>query len=246
MKLVITNTYEEMSELAGNILLSYMMSQKKVNLSITGGRTPAKMYEILVPKVKGQDFYKKNVTFYNFDEIPYGNSNKEGYTITDLRNYLFTPAGVPEENIHVLDESNYKNQDALLRERGGLDMILIGIGADGHYCGNLPYTTKLFDETSKVIMEEELRLRVGKNHFNAPEEYPDYYFTMGPRSIMNAKHIVLIANGKEKAEIMKRVFEGPVDENIPASVLPLHPNLTVIVDAEAGSLLSEEIIKKYQ
>lgn len=245
MKLIVAKTYDDMSELAGDILLTYMVMEKPQNISITGGRTPALMYEKLIPKVNSLNL-KHRSTFYNFDEIPYNKTVREGVTITDVRNYFLTPANIPEENIHVLDQHNYKQQDQLIRERGGMDLMIIGIGADGHYCGNLPNTTKFFEETSKVIMPEDMRLRVGKGHFNDPAEYPDYYITMGPRSVMNTGNIVLIANGKEKAAIIKRILQGPVTDDIPSSILPMHPNLTIIVDADAASELDQETINKYK
>lgn len=245
MRLIVADTYEEMSEIAGDILLAQMVKKQPQDIAITGGSTPALMYEKLVSKVNSMNL-KNRVTFYNFDEIPYNKTDREGVTITDLRNYFLSPANIPEENIHILDQYNYEEQDRLIRERGGLDLMVIGIGADGHYCGNLPGTTKFFDETVSVTMPEDMRLRVGKGHFDNPEEYPDYYITMGPRSVMNTKKIVLIANGISKAKIIKRILEGPVTDDIPASILPMHPNLTIIVDKKAASKLNRETINRYQ
>lgn len=235
MKLIITKDYEEMSHVAAQHLLGYMYKNRRVNMAITAGTTPARMYEILVPQVKDRPYFD-HVHYYNFDEIPYKISKREGITISDLRDYYFTPANIPAEQIHVLDENNYTEQDAKIAAVGGLDVILLGIGADGHYCGNLPYTTKFADETSKVICDEILKDRIA-GHFENPEENPDFYVTMGPRSVMRAQNIILFASGKKKAEIMKRVLTGEVDENIPATYLLAHPNITIILDEEAASLL---------
>lgn len=245
MKLIIADSYSEMSELAGDILLSYIVEERAQHISITAGKTPELMYKMLVPKINGLNFNIK-AKFYNFDEIPYKKTKREGITISDLRDYFFTPANIPEENIHVLDQNNYKSHDKLIKDRGGLDLMIIGIGADGHYCGNLPNTTKFFDETSKVFMPDPMRMRVGRLHFKDPEEYPDYYITMGPRSVMKVKKLVLIANGEKKADIIKRTLEGPVSSEIPASILPLHTNITVIIDKESASKLSAETIEKYR
>ena len=236
MKLIITETYEDMSRVAMQHLLGEMYQDKRVNLAITGGTTPERMYELLVEEVKGKT-YLDNVHYYNFDEIPYNHTKREGITISDLRDYYFTPANIAEEQIHKLDMENYKEQDARIKADGGLDAILIGIGADGHYCGNLPHTTKFHQETSIVVMDPEMRERVGKGHFTDVIEYPDDYVTMGPRSVMNARRIILFATGTKKAAIMDRVINGPVDENIPATLLMAHPNITIILDAEAASLL---------
>ncbi|AMC94535.1 hypothetical protein AOC36_11295 [Erysipelothrix larvae] len=245
MKLIITKTYEEMSEIASNILLGYILSPENQNIAITGGRTPALMYEKLVTKMSGLNI-SYNTTFYNFDEIAYKRSKREGITISDLRSYFFTPANIPEENIHRLDETNYKAHDHLIQSRGGMDFILLGVGADGHFCGNLPNTTQFFDQTTQVVMSDAMRQNVGEFHFSDPQEYPDTYVTMGPRSVMNTKNILLIANGKEKADIIKRILGGPVDPLVPASILPLHPKITILIDSEAASELDEITINQYK
>jgi len=235
MKLIVTKNYEEMSTVAAQILLGYMYKEGPVNLAITAGNTPLKMYELLVPQVKGKNYFD-NVTFYNFDEIPYKNAQRDGITVRDLTDCFYTPANIPSHQIHKLTPENYLTHDAHIASVGGLDMMLLGIGADGHYCGNLPGTTKFGDYTTEVRCDEAMKQLIGRL-FEDKNEVPDSYVTMGPRSVMQTKHLVLIANGKAKAEIMKRVLTGGVDENIPATLLLAHPNLTIVLDEEAASLL---------
>lgn len=238
MKLIIGKNLDEMSTIAAQHLLGYMYQEKRVNLAITGGTSPLRMYELLVPQVKGKNYFS-NAHFYNFDEIPYKKENREGVTISGLRNSFFTPANVPENQIHVLDQHNYLEQDEQLKKDGGLDMIMLGIGADGHYCGNLPYTTKFEEGTTRVENDQRLKDRILPEFDNVEEDVPDYYITMGPKSVMAAQHIVLIATGEKKADIIHRVLTGPVDETIPATLLMLHPNLTMILDEEAASKIKD-------
>ncbi|STY35637.1 Glucosamine-6-phosphate deaminase [Listeria fleischmannii subsp. coloradonensis] len=159
--------------------------------------------------------------------------------MTHLNQLFFHPAAISEKQIHVLDEKNYKEQDTRILADGGLDLILLGIGEDGHFCGNLPGTTEFMDMTTRVSadalpgMREVLIQEVGGDS----SKCPDFYVTMGPKSVMAAKSIVLIANGRKKAAIIKKAFFGPVDSHVPASILQLHPQLTVILDAEAASEL---------
>ncbi|ALS02478.1 6-phosphogluconolactonase [Enterococcus silesiacus] len=238
MKIIIEENYEKMSRVAANILLGKMYQQKRVNLAITAGSTPIKMYEYLVSDVKNKS-YLDNVHYYNFDEIPFKQKKGYGVTMTNLNNLFFKPAEIPESQIHPLNEKNYKNQDKRIEQDGGLDLILLGIGADGHYCGNLPRTTKFEDLTSYVgedateNMKEILLSEVGGDE----NERPDFYVTMGPKSVMQAKEIVLFATGKKKAAIIKRAFFGPVTNEVPASLLQTHPNLTIVLDQEAASEL---------
>ena len=175
--------------------------------------------------------------FYNFDEIPYRKEDREGVTISGLREAFFTPAGIPEERIHKLDQFNYQTQDERIEKDGGLDMVILGVGADGHFCGNLPQTTKFGDLTTRVECDRRLKDRILPEFNDVEEDVPDYYITMGPRSIMRARHIIMIASGVKKAEIIKTLMEGIVDENKPATILTLHPHFTLIMDEEAASLL---------
>ena len=116
----------------------------------------------------------------------------------------------------------------------------MGNGSDGHFCGNLPGWTKFGAETYSVdisgdkAVREALAAEVGGDINKVPTEF----YTMGPKSVMAAKHLVMFANGKKKAAIVKKAFFGAVTEDIPSSILQLHPNLTLILDEEAASELS--------
>ena len=237
MKMIIGKDVEEMSQVAAGYVMSYMyQDRERVNLSITGGTTPQRMYEILVPMVKDKKQFQ-HVHFYNFDEIPYRKEDREGVTISGLRDAFFTPAHIKEEQIHKLDQFNYQTQDERIEKDGGLDMVILGVGADGHFCGNLPQTTKFGDLTTRVENDQRLKARILPEFHNVEEDVPEYYITMGQRSIMRARHIVMIASGVKKAGIIKTLLEQVVDQDVPASILTLHPHFTLIVDEEAASLL---------
>ncbi|EAK8886699.1 glucosamine-6-phosphate deaminase, partial [Listeria monocytogenes] len=108
------------------------------------------------------------------------------------------------------------------------------LGADGHFCGNMPTTTHFKNETYQVTV-------TGSEPWFVPEMMqPGMTFvTMGPASIMKVKHLVLIVNGEQKAQMVKQVLQGPVTETYPASILQLHPNLTVLLDEAAASQLEK-------
>lgn len=241
MKVILTENYEEMSDIAATHVLSYMYKPQRVNIAVTAGETPVRTYEILAPKIKGKDF--KNVHFYNFDEIPFKQEDREGVTMLVLRQYFFDKIDHPEENIHILDQTNYTIHDEKLAEDGGLDLILLGVGTDGHFCGNLPGTTKFGDLTVKVNCKEEDLIDEFEGHW---EFVPNYWITMGPRSIMRAKNLVMIASGKSKAHAIKKLLSNEIDENFPATLLTLHPNITLIIDQDAASELDDEALNKIQ
>lgn len=231
MKVMIEKNFETMSETAKTALLGHMSQAKRVNLAITAGKTPIKVYEKMVTTVKDSPNYD-NVHYYNFDEIPLPNQT-EGITISDLKKLYLTPANIKPEQIHPLTIDNYQEQDQQIEAVGGLDAMLIGLGEDGHFCGNMPQTTRFNETTYKVTVS-------GEEPWFVPEMMQKgmSFVTMGPVSIMRVKHLILIVNGKKKASMVKDVLTGPITEEKPASFLQLHPNLTVILDQEAASELN--------
>lgn len=234
MQFIIEDSYEQMSETATHLLFGKMVNDRRVNLSITAGNSPKKIYEILAPLVKNKN-YLSNVHYYSFDEVPLKNE-PVGMTEGLLREQFFTPAGIPESNTHFVSPDNYQSYDEEIEAVGGLDAMLIGIGADGHFCGNMPGSTKFENFTYQVTVSPEYPWYTSLVN-DLGEKAPASFVTMGPASIMRVKHLILIANGKHKAAIIKKALEGPVDPAIPSSILKLHPNLTVILDRDAASLL---------
>lgn len=238
MRLIVTEDYEEMSRVAAQHLLGYMTQPRRVNLAITAGSTPKRMYEYLTEVVKGKAYYQQ-AYFYNFDEIPFRGRSGDGVTITNLRNLFFTPAGIKEELIQKLTLDNFKKHDQKIDHEGGLDLVLMGLGADGHFCGNLPNTTHFHDTTVEFPIKGEMVEIVAHGELGGDFSLvPDSYVTMGPKSIMAAKNLIVIVSGEAKAQALKNMLEGPVTENVPASVLQLHPSLIVIADKAAVSALT--------
>lgn len=239
MKIIVADNYAEMSRLAAHKLLATMLKPGRVNMAITAGNTPKGVYELLVEEVVGRDYYE-NVHFYNFDEVPV-NGEPEGVTMTNLRRLFFTPANVSESQIERLTPENYQTWDEKLTADGGLDLMLMGLGADGHFLGNVPGATKFGNQTYRVEADATPTLRevlvdeVGGDESKAP----DFYVTMGPQSVMTqVRDAVMIVNGKGKAAMVKQAFFGPVTEDVPSSILQLHPNFTLILDADAASELN--------
>lgn len=236
MKVIITKDYQEMSSLAAAVVLGKMVRQGRVNLSLTAGSTPKGMYEILVDSVKEKKYFD-HVHYYNFDEIPFS-GERYGLSMSLLNELYYEPAGIKAQNIHELNDSNYETFDEVLRQDGGLDLILLGIGADGHFCGNIPENTEFHKETYAVDLipgSETYQILTDLSGKSLGEKA----VTFGPKTVMNAKQVVLIANGTGKAGILKKAMEGPVDKNVPSSILQLHPDFTVIMDEEAASELKK-------
>ncbi|GHU61480.1 6-phosphogluconolactonase [Clostridia bacterium] len=249
MKLIIEKNSERASQVAADLLFGKMLSNRRVNLSITAGATPICTYKILTEKIKDRS-YLDHVHYYNFDEIPLrGKDQEDGITMSMLRKLFFDPANISEKQIEKLTGANYQEQDERIQKAGGLDLIFMGIGADGHFCGNLPKLAHFDEWTVKKTAEDcvkiqpnflDMMLAETINAGFSPEQSGDYYVTMGTKSVLQAKELLMMATGKAKANIVKQAFWGKVTEDIPSSVLRLHPNFILLLDEEAACALNDE------
>ena len=241
MKLIIEENDQKMSESAMQILLGAMMQDKKVNISLTSGETPKTMYKLMVPYVKDQKKFD-DIDYYLFDEAPFvgEEAGKEGTNLAEMRELFFDDANIPDEKIHYLTMENWETWDADIAKAGGIDVMVIGLGWDGHFCGNCPRCTPLDSYTYTV--DRKVKNAVNPTYPERPNQ--PFSITMGPKSLMKVKHLVVIVNGKHKAEILKRVLDEPISPENPSTVLKLHPNCTVICDADSASLLNPDDYKR--
>lgn len=237
MKLIIEENEEKMSESCMQIVLGAMMQDKRVNISLTSGRSPRTMYRMMIPYVRNQAKYS-DIQYYLFDDsMKVG--EKHGGNWKEMHEIFFDEAEIPDERIHCIDAENWMNYDREIADAGGIDVMVIGLGWDGHFCSNMPKCTPMGSLSYR--MERRKLAEANHDYAGFKEDYP-YYYTMGPASLMRVRHLVMIVNGKEKAEILKRMLTEPVSGNLPATVLRLHPNFTLIADRDAASCLTPEII----
>jgi len=206
---------------------------KRVNLSLTTSPSPIRVYEIMSEIVSAypQDFL--NIHYCNFDNMDM-EGTRSGFTMEELCRQYLTPANVAENQIHCLQLDNQQEFIEGLNQSGGLDAMLIGIGADGHFCGNMPGSTQFLAESYEVPF--------GENSWSksiwGDKKIPESGVTLGALALFKVKHLIMIANGKGKAEAIKNLLSSPVDDQFPSSILKLHPNFTLILDEDAASLLS--------
>lgn len=238
MRIIVENNYEQMSKHACSILLGHIAQSGRINVCLTAGRTPKRMYDFFVEAVKNKSHYS-NVHYYSFDETPIyapDGTYIKGDNQSQLEELFFRPANIPAAQSHFLDANNYADFPRMIEEAGGLDVMLVGIGNDGHICANMPECTQ-FNQASYAVK------LIDEYPWNKPYQdslngnYSDYMFTLGAPSILKAKHLIMIANGSDKADILYQALNGPITEKLPASMIQLHPNLTVLTDDEAGAKL---------
>lgn len=238
MKLIITDTYEEMSNYAAQTILSMMTTDKRVNLSLTAGSTPKGTYDALISHLNTTTALLENVHFYTFDGMPTVNKNKG--TLDHLNDMLYDHIEIDRDFIHELTIDNIDEIRDSIYNSGGLDYMLVGLGDDGHFCGNMPYKTEFLSDIYTYRLSQNKDMPWYATYLslvNEESELPDEVVTMGMPMLMKTKQLVLIVNGKNKASTFKRFIKSEITNEFPSSILKLHPNLTVIVDKDAASEL---------
>lgn len=236
MEFISVDTYNELSRRAANIIAAEMILNKKAVLGLATGSTPIGVYNRLIELNRAGDIDFSKISTVNLDEYcGISPENPNSYSFFMNEN-LFSKVNISPKNTHIPkgnaqnSEAECERYNALIENLGGIDVQLLGIGKNGHIGFNEPNTS--FRKGTHVIeLKEETRI-ANSRFFSSLEEVPKSAITVGIHTIMNAKRIVLIANGKEKKEILDKAFSGGVTPEIPASILALHPNLTVIYSKE--------------
>ena len=238
MKVVI-GTEKEISEKIAEEFIKQVNAKPNSVLGLATGTSPLGVYANLVKANKEGRVSFKDVVTFNLDEY----IGLEGTHVKSYRYFmnvnLFDQIDINKDNTHVLkgvgDYEDYaKKYDALIASFGGIDLQILGIGSDGHIAFNEPGTS--FDSLTHVAELAESTIVDNSRLFNDISEVPTMAVTMGLKSIMNAKKIVLIATGPNKAKAIKNLLRGDKTEEVPCSILQDHPDCTIYVDQEAYRL----------
>ncbi|MGG2105053.1 glucosamine-6-phosphate deaminase [Lysinibacillus pakistanensis] len=232
MKWIEVNSYDEMSKVAANIFTKQLQEKPTSILGLATGGSPVGMYEELVKRQQGGQVSFKDVITFNLDEYVGLDQTSPASYWTFMHEQLFNHVDIKEENIHL---PNGKAEDlaaeciaydARIKEAGGIDLQLLGIGVNGHIGFNEPGTP--FESLTNIVELTESTRTENAIYFDDPKDVPTHAITMGIQSIMNAKEIVLIAFGEKKLKAIERLKSGIINEDFPASQLLNHPNVTVI------------------
>ena len=209
-------------------------------LGLATGSSPIGTYKQLVDWYKKGDLDFREVHTVNLDEYKgLGGDNKESYRFF-MNSNLFDQVNIDKQNTNVPNglatdaEAECDRYNKLIRQLGGIDLQLLGIGHNGHIGFNEP--EEAFEKETHLVTLTESTIEANARLFDKQEEVPRYAFTMGIKSIMQAKKILIIASGEDKAQIMRDAFFGPVTPQIPASILQIHNDLTIVADEAALSL----------
>ena len=232
MKFITVDTYEKLSRQAANIISAQVILKPDSVLGLATGSSPLGTYKQLIEWYEKGDIDFNKVTSVNLDEyVGLDGTNDQSYRYFMNKNFFehinidlgntFVPNGCA---VDLAGEG--KRYDEHIAELGGIDLQLLGIGLDGHIGFNEP--DKYFVKSTHVVDLQESTIKANSRFFANIDEVPRRAITMGMVSIMQAKKILLIASGREKRDILEKAFYGPITPEIPASILQLHPDITVI------------------
>ena len=240
MNIVILKNYDEVSSKASEIVINQLISKPNSVLGLATGSTPIGLYKRLIQANKENKISFKDVKSFNLDEyIGLDIKHPQSYHQFMMDN-LFSKVDINLANTH-LPQNDVENMNEhaeaynKLLAKTKIDLQILVIGSNGHIGFNEP-GTPFGNETFIVELEEKTR-KDNMRFFNSLDEVPKYAITMGIKNIMRSKHILLLASGIEKSDAVYQMIHGEVTENLPASILQLHPHATVILDEKAASKL---------
>ena len=232
MKFVVCKTPEEIGEKIAKEMIELIQDKPNAILGLATGSSPIPTYKNLIEAYAKGEVSFKEVSSFNLDE--YINPPFEEATYRYfMKDNLFSHVDIDLKNTHFPSKENMKEYDEEIVKAGGVDSQILGIGRDGHIGFNEP--SEAFEKETHCVDLTESTIQANSRFFDSIDQVPTQAYTMGIKSIMMAKKILIVANGEGKADIVARAFWGPVTPDVPASILQMHPNVTVVCDEAALS-----------
>ena len=237
MKIYKAKDYKDMSRKAANIISAQVIMKPNCVLGLATGSTPIGTYDQLVEWYNKGDLDFSEVTTVNLDEykgLPRTNDQSYYYF---MHQHLFDRVNIDPERTNVPNgmepdaEKECGRYEELIRSLGGVDLQLLGLGHNGHIGFNEP--GEAFEKETHCVDLTESTIEANKRFFASADDVPKQAYTMGIKTIIQAKKILIVVNGENKADIVERAFFGPVTPEVPASILQLHNDVTLVGDEAA-------------
>lgn len=244
MRIYKTKNYDEMSRKAANIISAQIILKPESVLGLATGSSPIGTYKQLIEWYNKGDLDFSQIRSINLDEykgLPADNDQSYAYF---MRHNLFDHVNIKSVNTFIPNgmeayvEKECSRYNAIIRSMGGIDLQLLGIGNNGHIGFNEP-SDSFAKETHCVDLTENT-IQANARFFSFIEEVPTQAYTTGIKNIMQARHILLIASGEAKADALYEAVYGPITPHVPASILQLHDEVSVVADEAALSRIIKE------
>ncbi|MDR1200238.1 MAG: glucosamine-6-phosphate deaminase [Tannerellaceae bacterium] len=245
LQITIATSEQEFDRIAAWRIIGELLNNPKSVIGLSTGQTTQNMHAIVSDIYKLYPFDVSSVTLFGVDEVTNVSREYDGACYTMLRKQLIDTLGIRPENFIMPPtlSDDFEKECRLFQDElekiGGVDLQILGVGTNGHLGFNQP-GTPFESETWLSEMDEVLEARIRKET-HTPSGKKLRGLTLGIKNIMHARKILLVAKGSSKAEIVKKMLEGTVTANVPASVLQLHLNCEFLLDSEAASLLTGNI-----
>ena len=243
MRIYLCEDYKAMSRRAANIISAQVITKPDSVLGLATGGTPVGAYQQLVEWYQKGDLSFAEIKSVNLDEYLGLSPHHEQSYRYFMNTNLFDHIDIKPENTHVLNglakdpEAECAAYNQLIRDLGGIDLQLLGMGHNGHIAFNEPGDD--FGLETHVVTLTDRTIDANTRFFENRDEVPRHALSMGIKNIMQARRILIIVSGEEKADTVCKAFAGPVTKEVPASVLQLHPDVTLVGDKAALSKLVE-------
>jgi glucosamine-6-phosphate isomerase len=240
MKINIHSDYQALSRATADLIVSYIVGKPNSLICLASGHTPLGVFECLVKDVKDKKVDISQCVFVGLDEWVGIGPKQDGSCRLLMDEFFFDPLNIPAKQIHFFDALSGDLQheadkiNSVIGWNGGLDIMLVGIGTNGHIAMNEPGTP--FDSIAHISELAEETKVVGQKYFKSSTELK-YGITLGLKHFAESKLPILMANGSKKSAIMKNVLEGRPDEHVPASIVHHVPHSIVMLDQEAAAEL---------
>jgi glucosamine-6-phosphate deaminase len=244
MEVIIKTNYDHMCDEAVGLIHKTWQKKKNLVLGLATGRTPLGVYERLIRLFDmGRMDFSDVITFGLDEYLGLAADHSESFACY-LEKNLYQHINIKEENIHQLEgfpediENHCQDYEDRIKDVGGIDIQILGIGKNGHIGFNEPSSSLSSRTRIKTLTRETIE--ANSRFFQEAQEIPRYCLTMGIGTIMDSGMVLLLAAGRDKSQAIQQSIEGPVSASVPASVLQLHPQVKFICDEEAASQLSRK------
>lgn len=241
MRIIRAKDYDAMSRAAANLISAQIILKPDCVLGLATGSSPVGAYQNLIRQYEDGYLDFSQVRTVNLDEyVGLAPSHDQSYAFF-MRDNLFDHVNINLENTNIPDGTNPDGDvecaryDRVIRELGGIDLQLLGLGVNGHIGFNEP-AIHFSLGTQQIELTDSTR-QANKRFFSSLDEVPTHARTMGIRDILQARRVVMVASGPNKAQAVKAAFFGPITPQMPASILQYHPDFTLVADEEALSLI---------
>lgn len=240
MTIAIYKDYLALSKAIAGEIIALLKKKPNAVISLPSGDSPKLVCELLVAGILSEQIDVSKFYFIGLDEWVGLKPETPGTCASDFQNRIFTPLSIGKDQYHLFDGmatdllSECNKMDAIIAENGGIDLMVVGIGMNGHIGFNEPGAG--FEWKSHVIELDNTTLTVGQKYFQTPVVLTKG-ITLGLAHLLEAKKVILLANGERKAEVIRKATKEKTGPDFPASIIQLHNNAVVAVDEEAARLI---------